>query len=170
MDSSERDRSGTTLVCMLNSMMFLSLDALKFAPATDSDVKYFYEDPSGTIQGPFSETRVQEWYSISALPSDLNVRHESESVLTAIKDRAPPFMFTHSRHSITPPFACLHFCRSRRPQRAYRQRSGSTRPVCSVAAPTSITCKFGASLSVFLHYTEKGKQKKGKRENHLCNL
>ena len=93
--------TATNLIGGLNPLLFLSLDASKAPPPQHSDSKYFYQDPSGTTQGPFSEARMQEWYNIGAIPDHLKVKLESESAFTAINKRAPPFAFARNRP--TPP-------------------------------------------------------------------
>ncbi|KAJ2720085.1 kinesin-like protein [Coemansia sp. Benny D115] len=42
-------------------------------------MKWCYRDPQGNIQGPFSTTNMQEWYSADYFPPDLQVCHEGSS-------------------------------------------------------------------------------------------
>ena len=97
------------LVSGLNPTLFLSLESLNAPRASDADSKYFYQDPSGATQGPFSEQQMQRWYDMGALQSDLKVRHETEIAFTAIKERDPPYTFTQTRSTphASGPTTCL---------------------------------------------------------------
>ncbi|KAJ1962356.1 kinesin-like protein [Dipsacomyces acuminosporus] len=47
-------------------------------------IKWWYRDPQGNIQGPFSAAHMQEWYSGGYFPSDLQVCYEGSSNLESL--------------------------------------------------------------------------------------
>jgi hypothetical protein len=59
--------------------------------------RYLYKDSSQQLQGPFDLEEMRAGFAAGYLPEDLNVRLESETEFTTIKDRASsgkPFAFT----------------------------------------------------------------------------
>ncbi|KAH8917173.1 hypothetical protein BT69DRAFT_1198386, partial [Atractiella rhizophila] len=42
------------------------------------NAKWQYRDPKGQVQGPFSATQMQDWYSRSYFPDDLLVKRLGE--------------------------------------------------------------------------------------------
>ena len=62
------------------------------------DLEFYYKDADGTVQGPFPQDRMHDWWSQGYLAPDLEISHHSTGVFAAINE-----YFTDGQMFVTPP-------------------------------------------------------------------
>ncbi|KAI7823469.1 hypothetical protein BX661DRAFT_56121 [Kickxella alabastrina] len=123
-------------------------------------MKWWYRDPQGSIQGPFSATNMQDWFSADYFPADLQVCHEGSAGFEALSSLVarignPQSVFI---------FAALVFI-----TQSIQQRSGINTPATPAAmsrAPSAIQLTMlDADVNVSAAATAAGTSSAGALDN-----
>jgi hypothetical protein len=103
-------------------------------PAPPKD--WFYRDLNGTVQGPFAEAQISEWFSAGYLPAELPMRPADVDAYTPLNELVSATTISR-RHTIAPP------PHHRRATTGHTSAPPHMRPLLRAARPLGATARTG---------------------------